>query len=264
VPIAPVSLIDRHRQWFKAIHGRDGVAETPHDVAFCAHAVLGEGLFEVPVAALDERLSEVVVAATVDDLQWVEHQVDASDDQQLEGWLLRVIGMGQKEREMPLQADVSGELARYLVSWGLDADPKDIANQGAFLLGKASDAAERALGLGTGQVIDPRQEIAATTCCDQIKQFFEGCAGVLRGQGDAKGVDRYKEVSTHWMRRSYASHAIASGLSIEIAQQQLGHVSLVTTTAYVTIDKRRRMKAVARPSGSASVVFRSVWNLSAH
>jgi integrase len=152
------------------------------------------------------RLSEVV-AATVDDLQWVEYPADASDDQPMEGWLLRVIGKGQKEREVPLPADVVGELARYLVSRGLDADPEDIGNQGAFLLGKASDAAERAPGLSTGQAIDPRQGIAATTFYDQIKRFFEDCAGVLRGQGDAKGAERFAKASTHWMRHSHASHA---------------------------------------------------------
>ena len=36
---------------------------------------------------------------------------------------------GQKEREVPLPADVVGELARYLVSRGLNADPKDMGNQ---------------------------------------------------------------------------------------------------------------------------------------
>ena len=189
------------------------------------------------------RLSEVV-AATVDDLQWVEYPADASDDEPMQGWMLRVIGKGQKEREVPLPADVVGELARYLVSRGLDADPQDIGNQGAFLLGKASDAAERAPGLSTGEAIDPRQGIAATTFYDQIKRFFDDCARVLRGQGDAKGAERFSKASTHWMRHSHASHAIASGMPIEIAQQNLGHASLATTTVYVTTEKRRRMKAV--------------------
>jgi len=145
---------------------------------------------------------------------------------------------------VPLPADVVGELARYLVSRGLDADPEDIGNQGAFLLGKASDAAERAPGLSTGEAIDPRQGIAATTFYDQIKRFFDDCARVLRGQGDAKGAERFSKASTHWMRHSHASHAIASGMPIEIAQQNLGHASLATTTVYVTTEKRRRMKAV--------------------
>ena len=189
------------------------------------------------------RLSEVV-AATVDDLLWVEYPADASDDQPLQGWMLRVIGKGQKEREVPVPIDVVGELARYMVCRGLDADPEDIGNQGAFLLGKASDAAERAPGLNQGQLLDPREGIAATTFYDQIKAFFADCASVLRGQGDGKGAERFANASTHWMRHSHASHAIAGGMPIEIAQQNLGHASLATTTVYVTTEKRRRMKAV--------------------
>ena len=189
------------------------------------------------------RLSEVV-AATVDDMQWVEYPADAVDDEPMEGWLLRVIGKGQKEREVPLPAEVVGELARYLVSRGLDADPEDIGNQGAVLLGKASDAADRAPGLNGGQAHDPRQGIAGTTFYDQIKAFFADCASELQGRGDAKGAERFAKASTHWMRHSHASHAIAGGMPIEIAQQNLGHASLATTTVYVTTEKRRRMKAV--------------------
>lgn len=162
----------------------------------------------------------------------------------MQGWLLRVIGKGQKEREVPLPFDVVSELARYMTSRGLDADSEDIGNQGAFLLGKASDAALRAPGLSTGQAIDPREGIAATTFYDQIKAFFADCASVLRTQGDAKGAERFQKASTHWMRHSHASHAIAGGMPIEIAQQNLGHASLATTTVYVTTEKRRRMKAV--------------------
>jgi site-specific recombinase XerD len=145
------------------------------------------------------RLSEVV-SATVDDLQWVEYPADASDDQPMEGWLLRVVGKGQKEREVPVPIGVVGELSRYLVSRGLAEDPEDIGNQGAHLLGKASDAAELAPGLSTGQSIDPRQGIAATTFYDQIKAFFTDCADVLRGQGDSKGAEPFAKASTHWMR----------------------------------------------------------------
>ena len=189
------------------------------------------------------RLSEVV-AATVDDLRWVEYPADASDDSAVEGWMLRVVGKGRKEREVPVPIDVVGELAKYLGSRGLDPDPEDIGNQGAFLLGKASDAAERAPGLSTGERIDPRAGIAASTFYDQLKAFFTDCADVLRGQGDLKGAGRFEKASTHWMRHSHASHAIASRMPIEIAQQNLGHASLATTTVYVTTEKKRRMKAV--------------------
>jgi integrase len=144
--------------------------------------------------------------------------------------VLRVIGTGRKEREVPVPIEVVSELATYLEARGLDPDAEDIGNQGGYLLGKASDADERAPGLSRGGRFDPREGIAATTLYDQVKRFFADCADVRTGQGDTKGADRLARSSTHWLRHSHASHAIAAGMPIEIAQQNLAHASLATTT----------------------------------
>ncbi len=57
VPIALVSLVDAQRQWFKARLGLEAT-QTPRDVAFCAHAIAGDGAFIVSDARQDSRFTD--------------------------------------------------------------------------------------------------------------------------------------------------------------------------------------------------------------
>jgi diguanylate cyclase (GGDEF)-like protein/PAS domain S-box-containing protein len=55
VPISLVSLVDTERQWFKAGVGLPGATETPREMAFCSHTILGDDVMEVPDATADWR-----------------------------------------------------------------------------------------------------------------------------------------------------------------------------------------------------------------
>ena len=57
VPIALVSLVDEDRQWFKSCVGLD-VRETPRDISFCGHAILGNEPFIINDANKDARFAD--------------------------------------------------------------------------------------------------------------------------------------------------------------------------------------------------------------
>jgi PAS domain S-box-containing protein len=52
-PISLITLLDENRQWFKSSLGID-VTETPRDISFCQHTIMGEGVYEVNNALENE------------------------------------------------------------------------------------------------------------------------------------------------------------------------------------------------------------------
>lgn len=57
VPVSLISLVDEDRQWFKAKVGLE-IDQTPREQAICAHAILQDGIFEIPDTQTDTRSAD--------------------------------------------------------------------------------------------------------------------------------------------------------------------------------------------------------------
>ncbi|MBU3909908.1 MAG: PAS domain S-box protein [Gammaproteobacteria bacterium] len=68
-PIVLISLIDGERQWFKSRQGLDAT-ETPRDISFCGHAILGNELFCIPDAAADPRFADNPLVTGAPDIRF--------------------------------------------------------------------------------------------------------------------------------------------------------------------------------------------------
>lgn len=188
------------------------------------------------------RASEAV-SARASDLRRVNYY-DADSGHQVSGWVLLVVGKGHKLREVPVPDELVAHIGQYLGHRGLAENVEAAEVEGAYILARATDIAERASALAMRSKVDPLAGITEATLYRQLKAHFDGCASALRSAGDELQARRLRRASTHWLRHTHASHALASGVKIEEAQQNLGHASLATTTTYLTTEQARRLQSM--------------------
>jgi integrase len=98
---------------------------------------------------------------------------------------------------------------------------------------------------GAHEPFEPAAGITAGTLYDQLKTFLGRCADAA-GATSPSDADRLRQASTHCLRHTHGTHAIAAGVPIDVVQNNLGHSSVATTGIYVTSEKKRRHAEVSR------------------
>ncbi len=167
------------------------------------------------------RVSELV-QATLGDLEPI------TGPEIEDGWMLNVIGKGNRLRQVPMPSILMKALKRYL-------QVRNIEGEGASELPLIAS------------LEDSRRGVTASLLYKNFKALFQEAAATL-ALTDPSGSKRLAAASTHWLRHSYGTHALEKGVPLEVVQGNLGHASLDTTTHYVTAEEQRRYREIERIS----------------
>ena len=179
------------------------------------------------------RLSELANAKTLH-----LHRV-AVDDEDTEAWMLDVVGKGQKEREVPMPDSLMVALSDYLVLRGLNADPRECAPD-TPLIGKLAPSTTPDNG-------DTAEQLTPGRIYKILDDVFKRAAQSIEN-ASPEDAARLRQASTHWLRHTHGTHAVADKVPLDVLQYNLGHSSLNTTSIYVTAERSRRIKEMRRLS----------------
>lgn len=169
------------------------------------------------------RRSEVV-SARMNAFYWVP-----------EGRMLRVLGKGRKEREIPVTIRLIQELGIYRESLGLSQWP-DVSDESPLVWRiNESDPDDT----------DFHQGISTATLNRLIKELFTAAGNKIEAV-DPDMANQLRHMSPHWLRHTYGTELLAHGESLEVAQDNLGHESINTTRLYSQIKMRQRVKTTEK------------------
>jgi len=131
-PIAMVNLVDANRVWFNATYGVEGSSESAREHAFCAYAILGDEILEVPDARQDPRFADnPFVLAEKDAVRFYAGAPLKLRDGSIAGTLC-VLGtepMRLDARQREILKELAGAVAYALEQWRSDRLLQEVAEE---------------------------------------------------------------------------------------------------------------------------------------
>ena len=148
-----------------------------------------------------------------------------------EGWVMQVRGKGSKNRIVAVPGQALHALQDYLGARGLGS--VQAAPPEAPLLASAAD---------------PMAPIGYQALYEHVKGWLT--KAVRASSLPANERDRLQGATTHWLRHTFGTRAIARRVPLDVIQAQMGHASIQTTTAiYGRAPIQRRVDELEKAFG---------------
>ncbi|ABM40106.1 tyrosine-type recombinase/integrase [Polaromonas naphthalenivorans] len=148
-----------------------------------------------------------------------------------EGWVMQVHGKGAKNRIAAVPGQALHALEDYLLARGL---------------GSIQAAAPSAPLLAATQ--DAMAPIGYQALYEHVRGWL--AKAVRASSLPANERDRLAGATTHWLRHTFGTRAIARQVPLDVIQAQMGHASIQTTTAiYGRAPIRRRVDELGKAFG---------------
>ena len=148
---------------------------------------------------------------------------------------MNVVGKRNKAREVPMPDTLIKRLEVYLAHRGLIALPfpaLDIPASTFLVGGFPSQLRKKDKQIGDG--------VLPITIHRTIKELFSLATNSSKFK-DPKASDKLQRASTHWMRHTAATRAVAKGVPLDVMASILGHASISTTSRYVRAERERKV-----------------------
>lgn len=145
--------------------------------------------------------------------------------QREKNWFLRVIGKGNKLREIPIPDELLDALADFRSFMDLPSlQPK--FNEQIPLI--------------------PMQNLTqpiTTRRIDQILKWAFNLGAKQFDENQPHKASKLRAASAHWLRHSYVTYLLDSGAPLKVAQENAGHSDISTTMLYRHVSQTDRHKA---------------------
>lgn len=150
-----------------------------------------------------------------------------------EYWL-RVQGKGSKSGKVVLPPLAWNALSQYLLARGL---PVTLARWqlDTPLIGSLDEDAAGA--------------ISSVRLWAVLRRFFQEAAKLVADDHPSL-ADKLRRASTHWMRHTHATFALANGAELTTVRDNLRHASISTTSIYLHSDETSRARQIADAFGT--------------